>query len=74
MNTILQDQLKLKAPLHNPTFSGIVGGLSKGMVDLAHVDNTSDLNKPISTATQNALNLKAPLLNPTLSGTVGGTF
>lgn len=32
--------------------------LVKGDVGLANVDNTSDLNKPISTATQNALNLK----------------
>lgn len=33
-------------------------GLTKGQVGLGSVDNTSDANKPISTATQNALNLK----------------
>jgi len=33
--------------------------LAKGDVGLGNVDNTSDVNKPISTATQNALNLKA---------------
>lgn len=33
--------------------------LSKSDVGLENVDNTSDLNKPISTATQTALNLKA---------------
>ncbi|AFC22587.1 putative tail-fiber protein [Bdellovibrio phage phi1422] len=33
--------------------------LSKSDVGLTNVDNTSDANKPISTATQNALNLKA---------------
>ncbi len=33
--------------------------LDKTAVGLANVDNTSDINKPISTATQNALNLKA---------------
>jgi hypothetical protein len=33
------------------------------MVGLANVDNTTDLNKPISTATQTALNLKADLTN-----------
>lgn len=33
--------------------------LDKNSVGLGLVDNTSDLNKPISTATQNALNLKA---------------
>jgi hypothetical protein len=32
--------------------------LSKSDVGLGNVDNTSDLNKPISTATQNALNAK----------------
>lgn len=33
--------------------------VTKSQVGLGNVDNTSDLNKPISTATQNALNLKA---------------
>ena len=32
--------------------------LAKGDVGLGNVDNTTDLNKPISTATQTALNLK----------------
>ena len=43
--------------------------LSKSDVGLGNVDNTSDLNKPISTATQSALNLKANLASPTFSGT-----
>uniref|UniRef100_A0A6C0I3N5 Peptidase S74 domain-containing protein n=1 Tax=viral metagenome TaxID=1070528 RepID=A0A6C0I3N5_9ZZZZ len=59
------------AHLNSPTFTGVVGGISKAMVDLANVDDTSDANKPISTATQNALDLKAPLASPTFSGTVG---
>ena len=46
------------APLANPTFTGTVSGITKTMVGLGNVDNTSDLNKPISTATQTALNLK----------------
>lgn len=33
--------------------------LGKSEIGLGNVDNTSDLNKPISTATQTALNLKA---------------
>lgn len=33
--------------------------LDKTAVGLANVDNTSDVNKPVSTATQTALNLKA---------------
>jgi hypothetical protein len=40
------------APINNPTFSGTVGGISKSMVGLSNVDNTSDANKPVSTATQ----------------------
>ncbi|HEX8653117.1 MAG TPA: hypothetical protein VF708_20030 [Pyrinomonadaceae bacterium] len=36
-------------------------GLVKGDVGLGNVDNTSDLNKPISTAQQTALNAKQPL-------------
>jgi len=35
--------------------------LSKAQVGLTNVDNTSDLNKPISTATQTALDLKLDL-------------
>lgn len=34
-------------------------GVTKAQVGLGNVDNTSDANKPISTATQNALNGKA---------------
>lgn len=34
-------------------------GVTKAQVGLGNVDNTSDKNKPISTATQNALNAKA---------------
>ena len=40
------------------------------MIYLAFVDNTSDINKPVSTATQNALDLKAPGASPTFTGTV----
>ncbi|MEG1725674.1 MAG: hypothetical protein RR313_09795 [Anaerovoracaceae bacterium] len=49
----------LKANVANPTFTGNVSGITKTMVGLGNVDNTSDLNKPISNATQTALNLKA---------------
>ena len=43
-------------------------GLVKGDVGLGNVDNTSDANKPVSTATQTELNLKAPLSSPSLTG------
>lgn len=42
----------------------------KTSVGLANVDNTSDVNKPVSTATTTALALKAPLASPTFTGTV----
>ena len=42
------------------------------MVGLPNVNNTSDLNKPISTATQAALDTKAPITSPTFTGTVSG--
>ena len=53
----------LKAPLASPTFTGTVSGIDKTMVGLGNVDNTSDANKPVSTATQTALDLKENLAN-----------
>jgi len=64
--------LGLKANLASPTFTGTVGGITKAMVGLGSVDNTTDAGKPVSTATQNALNLKANIASPTFTGTVGG--
>lgn len=49
-----------------------IGALTKASVGLANVDNTSDANKPVSTAQQTALNLKANLASPTFTGTVSG--
>lgn len=57
------------APLASPAFSGTPTGITKTHVGLANVDNTSDVNKPLSTADTNALALKAPLASPTLTGT-----
>ena len=45
-------------------------GIVKGDVGLGNVDNTSDANKPVSTAGQTALDLKANLASPTFTGTV----
>jgi hypothetical protein len=47
-----------KAPLASPTFTGTVSGITKSMVGLSNVDNTTDAAKPISSATQTALNAK----------------
>jgi hypothetical protein len=64
----LQNVLDTKAPINSPTFTGTVAGITKAMVGLGNVDNTSDANKPVSTAQQTALNLKANLAGPTFTG------
>jgi hypothetical protein len=66
----IQTQLDAKAPTANPTFTGTVSGVTKGMVGLGDVDNTSDLDKPISNATQTALDLKANISSPVFTGEV----
>lgn len=59
-----------------PTYVQTVAGrsgtvtLAKDDVGLSNVDNTSDANKPISTAAQTALDLKAPLASPAFTGQV----
>ena len=68
------------APLASPTFTGTVSGVTKSMVGLENVDNTTDALKPISTATQSALDAKlaistasstyAPKISPVFTGTV----
>jgi hypothetical protein len=70
------------APIASPTFTGTVAGITKSMVGLGDVDNTSDAAKPVSTATQTALDAKiasstaattyAPIASPTFTGTVSG--
>jgi hypothetical protein len=57
-STAVQAALDLKANIESPTFTGTVGGITKTMVGLGNVDNTSDADKPISLATQTALNTK----------------
>jgi hypothetical protein len=56
------------APIASPTFTGTVSGISKSMVGLGNVDNTSDANKPVSTATQTALDAKLALAGGTMTG------
>jgi hypothetical protein len=68
------------APIASPTFTGTVAGITKTMVGLGNVDNTTDLLKPISTATQTALDTKlatsaaastyATKASPVFTGTV----
>jgi len=66
---VTSSDLALKANLAGPTFTGTVSGISKTMVGLGNADNTSDANKPVSTAQQTALDLKANLASPALTGT-----
>ena len=47
--------------------------LDKIAVGLTNVDNTSDVNKPVSTTQASALALKAPLASPTFIGTPTST-
>ena len=74
------DAASTYAPIASPTFTGTVGGITKTMVGLGNVDNTTDLLKPISTATQTALDAKlatsvaastyATKASPVFTGTV----
>jgi hypothetical protein len=70
LSTTLTNAIALKAPINAPTFTGTVSGITKTMVGLGNLDNTSDAAKPVSTATQTALDLKANLASPTFTGTV----
>jgi hypothetical protein len=72
VTSAIQTQINTKAPTADPTFTGTVSGVTKSMVGLGNVDNTSDVNKPVSDATQVLLNQKAALNGPTFTGTVSG--
>jgi hypothetical protein len=79
VSTATQTALDAKSPLASPTFTGTVTvptlavtttatGITKTMVNLGNVDNTSDANKPVSSATQTALDAKLALSGGTLTG------
>ena len=68
----LENWLELLTPTDSvASVAGKTGAvtLEKADVGLEHVDNTADVDKPISTAVQEALDLKAPLDSPALAGT-----
>lgn len=79
---IIATQTKLGAGADTPADGEFLVGSGAGTsewragvkadVGLGNADNTSDANKPVSTAQQTALNLKANLASPTFTGTVGG--
>jgi hypothetical protein len=54
----------------SPTFTGTVSGVTATHVGLGNVNNTSDANKPVSTAQQTALDAK---LNINGAGVVSGS-
>ncbi|MBT6231346.1 MAG: hypothetical protein HOI47_32290, partial [Candidatus Scalindua sp.] len=54
----------------NLDVSGSLTGVSKDMVGLTSVDDTADLDKPISTSCQSALDLKLDLLGGVINGDV----
>lgn len=71
---VLKDLVDTKEPANvniqqHITSTSNPHGVTKAQVGLSNVDNTSDANKPVSSATQIALNLK---LNTSLKGAVNG--
>ncbi len=72
--TTITNALATKEPKNANIQSHISSSLNphavtKSQVGLGSVDNTSDVNKPVSSAQQTALNLKANLASPALTGT-----
>ena len=57
-------------PKASPTFTGTVSGITATVVGLANVNNTSDANKPISTAELAQLSLLSPIASPTFTGSL----
>jgi hypothetical protein len=77
--TYVDNADNLKSNIAGPTFTGTVTiptlsvtttatGITATMVGLGSVDNTSDANKPVSTATQTALDAKLALAGGTMTG------
>ena len=63
--------LSLFAQTKVQTMTGALVELNKASVGLNNVDNTADLNKPISTAEQTALDLKENLANKSIDANLG---
>jgi hypothetical protein len=70
VNTAKQDAIDLAAVASENYTDAAVAALTKSSVGLANVDNTSDADKPVSTATQTALDAKASLSGATFTGSV----
>jgi hypothetical protein len=70
IQTQLTDLDTTKADIESPTFTGTVSGVTKSHVGLTNVDDTSDADKPVSTATQTALDTKLNLAGGTMTGKI----
>ena len=71
---VTSSDLALKANIASPTFTGTVAGITKTMVGLGNVDNTSDATERAATATLTNKTLTTPVINsPTgiVKGDVG---
>lgn len=68
--SVLANWIALETPDAVSSVNGQQGAVTLGKADvgLTNADNTSDANKPVSTAQQTALNLKADLVSPALTG------
>ncbi len=55
---------------HSPAFTGTISGITKAMVGLGSVDNTTDALKPVSSAMLTALNAKQSTLVTLETGNV----
>lgn len=67
----ISSSLSLFAQTKVQTITGALVELNKASVGLNNVDNTADLNKPISTAEQTALDLKENLANKSIDANLG---
>jgi hypothetical protein len=72
VSVITTPQSILTLDISNNTWKPSSLGAVKINIGLGNADNTSDANKPVSSAQLAALNLKANLVSPTFTGTVSG--
>ena len=70
VNTALGNRLRVDTASQGLSSTQKTNALTN--LAIQNINNTSDANKPVSTAQQTALNLKANLASPTFTGTVSG--
>lgn len=65
--------LALKAPIASPTFTGTVSGITKSMVWLSNVDDTSDSTKNSATVTLTNKTITKPTLQASVQNVIADT-